>query len=222
MGASRSTTTAPSARIRPIVLGRRNYLFAGSDAGGERAANIYSLIGTAMLNAMDPYLYLRHVLERIAEHPINRIDGTAAMERRRKRCPRQLARRPSRQVASLAGDPRRRRSLARLAHIQALIEGGGQIMIGTVAPIRGAAVAHDGKKTLVMLRRRPGEAIHDAAGSPRCRDRHREIDRLARRRDQRRHRRTGATSSDVIARPSIRPRHDAYVPSELHWISYLL
>jgi transposase len=60
--------------IRPLVLGRRNYLFAGSDAGGERAANIYSLIGSAMLNAMDPYLYLRHVLERIAEHPINRID----------------------------------------------------------------------------------------------------------------------------------------------------
>jgi transposase len=60
--------------IRPVVLGRRNYLFAGSDAGGERAANIYSLIGTALLNAMDPYLYLRHVLERIAEHPINRIE----------------------------------------------------------------------------------------------------------------------------------------------------
>ncbi|HYM54246.1 MAG TPA: IS66 family transposase, partial [Solirubrobacteraceae bacterium] len=60
--------------IRPIVLGRRNYLFAGSDAGGERAANIYSLINSAMLNALDPYLYLRHVLERIAEHPINRIE----------------------------------------------------------------------------------------------------------------------------------------------------
>lgn len=60
--------------IRPVVLGRRNYLFAGSDAGGERAANLYSLIGTAMLNAMDPYLYLRHVLERVGEHPINRID----------------------------------------------------------------------------------------------------------------------------------------------------
>jgi transposase len=60
--------------IRPLVLGRRNYLFAGSDAGGERAANIYSLIGTALLNAMDPYLYLRHVLERIADHPINRIE----------------------------------------------------------------------------------------------------------------------------------------------------
>lgn len=75
--------------IRPVVLGRRNYLFAGSDAGGERAANIYSLIGSAMLNAMDPYLYLRHVLERIAEHPINRIQEllpwhvaiTAAKER---------------------------------------------------------------------------------------------------------------------------------------------
>ena len=60
--------------IRPLVLGRRNYLFAGSDAGGERAAAIYSLIGTAMLNGVEPYVYLRHVLERIAEHPINRVD----------------------------------------------------------------------------------------------------------------------------------------------------
>lgn len=60
--------------IRPLVLERRNYMFAGSDAGGESAANIYSLIGTALLNGMDSYLYLHHVLERIAEHPINRID----------------------------------------------------------------------------------------------------------------------------------------------------
>lgn len=60
--------------IRPLVLGRRNYLFAGSDAGGERAANIYSLIATARLNDIDPYWYLRQVLERIAEHPINRIE----------------------------------------------------------------------------------------------------------------------------------------------------
>jgi transposase len=59
--------------IRPVVLGRRNYLFAGSDAGGERAACIYSLIGTALLNDRDPYLYLRYVLERIAQHPIHRI-----------------------------------------------------------------------------------------------------------------------------------------------------
>lgn len=60
--------------IRPLVLGRRNYLFAGSDAGGERAAAIYSLIGTALLNGVEPYGYLRHVLRRIAEHPINRVD----------------------------------------------------------------------------------------------------------------------------------------------------
>ena len=48
-----------------------------------------------------------------------------------------------------------------LASIQTLIDGGGQIMIGTVTPIREAAVAHDGQKTLVMLRRRPSEAIPD-------------------------------------------------------------
>jgi len=60
--------------IRPPALGRRNYLFAGSGKGGERAANIYSLIGTALLNGRDPYLYPRHALERIAEHPINRVD----------------------------------------------------------------------------------------------------------------------------------------------------
>ena len=59
--------------LRPIALGRKNYLFAGSDAGGERAAIIYSLLGTAKLNGIDPEGYLRHVLERIAEHPINRI-----------------------------------------------------------------------------------------------------------------------------------------------------
>ena len=59
------------------MLGRRNYLFAGSDAGGERAANLYSLIGTALLNAMDPYLCLRHVLERVAEHPITHRHAAA-------------------------------------------------------------------------------------------------------------------------------------------------
>jgi len=48
-----------------------------------------------------------------------------------------------------------------LANIQAVIDGGGQFMIGTVAPIKGAAVAHDGHKTLAMLRRRPREPIPD-------------------------------------------------------------
>lgn len=60
--------------LRPIALGRKNYLFAGSDAGGDRAAIIYSLLGTAKLNGIDPQAYLRHVLDRIAEHPINRVD----------------------------------------------------------------------------------------------------------------------------------------------------
>lgn len=60
--------------IRALVLGRRNYLFAGSDAGGETAARLYSLIGTCRLQGIDPHTYLHYVLERIAEHPINRID----------------------------------------------------------------------------------------------------------------------------------------------------
>ena len=60
--------------LRVVALGRKNYLFAGSDAGGERAAAIYSLIGTAKLNGIDPEAYLREVLARIADHPINRID----------------------------------------------------------------------------------------------------------------------------------------------------
>jgi len=60
--------------IRPLVLGRRNYLFAGSGGGGHSAAVIYSLIGTARLNDVEPNAYLRAVFERIADHPINRID----------------------------------------------------------------------------------------------------------------------------------------------------
>ena len=60
--------------LRAVVLGRKNYLFAGSDAGGERAAAIYGLIGTAKLNGMNPEAYLREVLSRIPDHPINRIE----------------------------------------------------------------------------------------------------------------------------------------------------
>ena len=59
--------------LRAVALGRKNYLFAGSDTGGERAAAIYSLIGTAKLNDRDPEAYLRTVLARIADHPVNRI-----------------------------------------------------------------------------------------------------------------------------------------------------
>jgi transposase len=60
--------------LRVVALGRKNYLFAGSDRGGERAATIYSLIGTAKLNGLDPEGYLRAVLSRVADHPINRIE----------------------------------------------------------------------------------------------------------------------------------------------------
>jgi transposase len=59
--------------LRGVALGRKNYLFAGSDRGGERAAAVYSLIETAKLNGLDPETYLRDVLARIADHPINRI-----------------------------------------------------------------------------------------------------------------------------------------------------
>ncbi len=73
MATSRSTTTAAERALRAVALGRKNYLFAGSDSGGERAAAIYSLIGTAKLNGIDPEAYLREVLESIADHPISRI-----------------------------------------------------------------------------------------------------------------------------------------------------
>jgi transposase len=65
--------SAAERALRTVALGRKNYLFAGSDSGGERAAAIYTLLGTAKLNRLDPELYLRHVLERIAEHPVNRL-----------------------------------------------------------------------------------------------------------------------------------------------------
>jgi hypothetical protein len=60
--------------IRDVALGRKNWLFAGSDSGGERAAALYSLLGSAKLNGLDPERYLSTVLGRIAEHPINRVD----------------------------------------------------------------------------------------------------------------------------------------------------
>jgi transposase len=59
--------------LRGVALGRKNYLFAGSDTGGERAAAMYSLIGSAKLNDLDPEAYLRDVLTRIADYPINRV-----------------------------------------------------------------------------------------------------------------------------------------------------
>jgi len=60
--------------LRGAGVGRKNYLFFGSDTGGDRAAIIYSLIETCKLNRIDPQRYLEYVLARIADHPINRIE----------------------------------------------------------------------------------------------------------------------------------------------------
>jgi hypothetical protein len=61
--------------IRPVALGRKNHLFAGSDDGGTRWATLCSLIETAKLNDVEPYAYLHDVLQRMVDgHPINRLD----------------------------------------------------------------------------------------------------------------------------------------------------
>ncbi|MEZ5513771.1 MAG: IS66 family transposase [Steroidobacteraceae bacterium] len=70
-GAIEIDNNAAERALRAVALGRKNWLFAGSDSGGERAAAIYSLLGSAKLNGLDPEAYLRHVLSHIAEHPIN-------------------------------------------------------------------------------------------------------------------------------------------------------
>ena len=59
--------------MRPMTLGRKNWLFAGSDTGGERAAAIYTLTETAKLNGLDPEDYLAKVLAMIADHPVKRV-----------------------------------------------------------------------------------------------------------------------------------------------------
>jgi len=60
--------------IRGLALGRKNYLFTGSNKGGNRAAAIYSLIETCKLNVIDPESYIRDILTRIADHKISRIN----------------------------------------------------------------------------------------------------------------------------------------------------
>jgi transposase len=60
--------------IRPVAIGRKNYLFAGSHEAAQRSAMLYSLLGTCRLNGVNPFIWLRETLRRIATHPINRIE----------------------------------------------------------------------------------------------------------------------------------------------------
>lgn len=81
--------------LRGVAIGRKNYLHLGSDAGGERAAIVYTLLGTAKLHGIDPYAYLHQVLTRIADHPINCIDELLPW----RLCPPQQATSDQRQAA---------------------------------------------------------------------------------------------------------------------------
>jgi transposase len=69
------SNNAAERALRGIALGRRSWLFAGSDRGGQRAAAVYSLITTAKLNDVDPQAWLADVLRRINDHPASRLDA---------------------------------------------------------------------------------------------------------------------------------------------------
>jgi hypothetical protein len=68
------TNNAAERALRTLALGRKAWLFAGSDRGGQRAAMMYSLITTAKINGIDPHAWLADVLARIANHPAHRLD----------------------------------------------------------------------------------------------------------------------------------------------------
>ena len=64
----------PAERVpRTVAIGRKNWMFAGSDAGAERAAVIYSLVASCRLCRIDPFAYLRDVLDRVSTHPASQI-----------------------------------------------------------------------------------------------------------------------------------------------------
>jgi transposase len=60
--------------IRPVAIGRKNYLFAGSHEAAQRSAMLYSFLGTCKLNGINPFIWLQDVLQRIGNHPINKIE----------------------------------------------------------------------------------------------------------------------------------------------------
>jgi hypothetical protein len=139
--------------LRGVALGRKNYLFAGSDAGGERAASIYGLIGSAKLNGLDPEAYLRQVLARIADHPISHR-GVATLEHRRQ----STARRRTRSLDQKAIVKNSAIAPASLPNIAELITY-GEITVGVLRPVGCVATATDGHNCLAMLVRRRGETL---------------------------------------------------------------
>jgi transposase len=68
------SNNAAERELRVVAIGRKNWTFAGSDAGGRRAAAIYTLIQTAKLNDIDPQAWLADVLARLPDHPAKRIN----------------------------------------------------------------------------------------------------------------------------------------------------
>ena len=70
----RKTAFGGGIPLRGIALGRKSWLFAGSDRGGQRAAVMYSMIVSAKMHDVDPQAWLAHVLASIAQHPASRLD----------------------------------------------------------------------------------------------------------------------------------------------------
>ncbi|ESU75966.1 Transposase (plasmid) [Shigella dysenteriae WRSd3] len=70
----RRTITPAERALRTVCLGKKNYMFFGSDHGGDRGALLYGLIGSCRLNGIDPEAYLRHILSVLPEWPSNRVD----------------------------------------------------------------------------------------------------------------------------------------------------
>jgi transposase len=70
---NRFTNNAAERAIRPLAMTRKNFIFLGSDAGGDRAAAMFTILESCKMLGINPEAYLRDVLTRIADHPINRI-----------------------------------------------------------------------------------------------------------------------------------------------------